>query len=118
MVWSGSYTDRSPASSSLFWCAACVAFGASRSLSLLLLLARPGVGSSSTEGGSLEGGGMARDFPLLGRGLVALRFSLSEEKDAAGETEVVSRSVTRLACCRTEASYFRDRHPRLRAPER
>ena len=63
------------------------AFGASRSLSLLLLLARV-VSSPEFGVGNFEGGGIACDLPVTLRAvLVTERFSLSEENDAAGDGE-------------------------------
>ena len=64
------------------------ALGASRSLSLLLLLARVASGSAEFGVGNFDGGGIACDFPVALRAVFGTeRFSLSEENDAAGEGE-------------------------------
>lgn len=71
-------------------------FRASRSLSLLLLFARVASGSIEFGVGNLDGGGIALDFPFAFRAeLETARFSLSDEKDAAGEGERVGPATRR-----------------------
>ncbi len=50
--------------------------------------------------GSLEGGGIARAFPMAGREANISRFSLSDENDAAGEGE--PKFAARPSACRVE----------------
>lgn len=84
--WSGSYSEQLPVTSPSAASAESEAFGASRSLSLLLLLARVISGSAELGVGNFDGGGIACDLPLALRTVFgAERFSLSEENDAAGE---------------------------------
>ena len=71
-------------------------FGASRSLSLLLLLARFASGSARLGGGNFDGGGIAVALPLeLRAGWMFALFSLSDENDAAGDGESEAGFSTR-----------------------
>ena len=70
--------------------------GASRSLSLLLLLARCASGSGGFCGGIFDGGGIAVVLPLLLRaGWLTALFSLSDENEAAGDGESAAGFATR-----------------------
>lgn len=72
------------------------ALGASRSLSLLLLLARFASGSAEFGVGIFDGGGIAVVLPLLLRaGWLTALFSLSDENDAAGDGESEAGFTTR-----------------------
>ena len=83
------------------------ALRASRSLSLLLLLARVASGSAELGVGNLDGGGIACDLLLALRALFETeRFSLSEENDAAGEGESAVGLSARARERRVDALLF------------